>query len=69
MTDIKLANLPNEIIEEIKELENELGISLIAYVSEDNSYAQLSEEEIKKVKLLESKLKIILLAYPTKKAA
>ena len=69
MSDFKLAKLSEEQVNEILELEQEIGISLVAYQVEDNSYANLPEEKLNKVRLLEKKLGIVLLAYPTKKAA
>ena len=69
MSDFKLANLDQETMTEIKKLEIELGINLVAYKAEDNTYADVPPEYLKRIKELENKLGIILLAYPKSKAA
>lgn len=69
MSDFKIASLTEQQINEILELELEIGINLVAYQIEDNQYAHLSQEVLVKVRRLEKKLGIVLLAYSEKKAA
>lgn len=69
MSDFKLAKLDEELMSEIQELEADLGINLVAYKVEDNTYADIPPEYLERIKALEKKLGIILLAYPKSKAA
>ena len=69
MSDFKLANLDPTIMKEVQELEVDLGVNLVAYQVEDNSYADMPPEKLKRIKELENKHGIILLAYPKSKAA
>lgn len=69
MSDLKIAKLSEGEIKEIKHLEKLIGVSLVAYLEENNDYANLDQESVKKIKALENKLGILLLAYPEDKAA
>ena len=69
MSDLKIARLSNEAMKEINDLEQDIGVNLIAYYVEDNDYANLSDDVVLKIKKLEQKLNIILLAYPHTKSA
>lgn len=69
MSDFKLAKLDQNIMKEIQELEVDLGVNLVAYQVEENSYADIPPDKLKRIKELENKLGIILLAYPKSKAA
>ena len=69
MPDFKIAKLKENEMNEIKLLENEIGISLVAYHHEENSYANLEKIHIEKIKKIEKKLNIVILAYPIKDVA
>ena len=69
MPDFKIAKLKENEMNEIKLLENEIGISLVAYHHEENNYASLDKVHIEKIKKIEKKLNIVILAYPKKDAA
>ena len=69
MPDFKIAKLKQNEMNEIKILENEIGIRLVAYQHEDNNYASLDNFHIEKIKKIEKKLNIVILAYPEKDAA
>ena len=56
MTDIKLAKMSDEQMKCIKDLEDELGVNLVAYSIENNVYAQLGGESLRKIKELEAKM-------------
>ena len=69
MSDFKLAKLAPEKQRKIEELENNIGLNLVAYCVEENTYAYLNEKNLKLIKDLENELGIIILAYPRQKAA
>lgn len=56
------STLNTEQISKIKELEEKLGITLIAFSNSDIKYADLSEEKVNMIKEAEKELKISLVA-------
>jgi sugar phosphate isomerase/epimerase len=56
------ASLPQEKIKEIKELEEDLGKTLLAFSCKGVDIVPLNDEELKKIKALEEKLGISLVA-------
>ena len=60
---MKIADLSKAQLEEVKELESELGVQLVAleYVSE---LADLDDNQVESVQSLESELGVVLLAHP-----
>ena len=65
---INYANLTDEQVKKIKDLEKKIGACLLAYkVNEGPDVKDLSKEEIKEIQNLESELGLSLVAYMSDK--
>ncbi len=57
-----LSNLEDSGLESVKNLESDLGATMLAYSIHDFTPAELSEDQLSKIKALESQLGVALVA-------
>ncbi len=62
-TQVKLASIDQERTKMIKDLENKLGICLVAYENNDSPFAGLSEDQLAEIRQMEKETGLTLLAY------
>ncbi len=56
-------NLDKDTIKQLKKLENNLGVTLIAFECKNPEFAKLSDKDLKKVQEFEKKHDLSLLAF------
>lgn len=67
-TGMKVADLDDEKLAKLRELEGELGVCLVA-LEEAFSLARLSPDQVERLQDAERELGVVLLAYTEKKAS
>jgi hypothetical protein len=66
--NLRPADLDNQSLARVREMENELGSVLIAYEAE-SPFSHLSDDQLRRLNQLEQELGVVLLAYKPKVAA
>ena len=61
-TTLHVAQLDEREFQRLRELETELGVTLVA-LEPDPAFAELSAEQLQKLKTAERELKTVLIAY------
>ncbi|MBT6326087.1 MAG: hypothetical protein HOJ35_08960 [Bdellovibrionales bacterium] len=62
-TQVKLASIDQERTKMIKDLENKLGICLVAYENDESPFAGLSEDQLSEIRKMEEQTGLTLVAY------